>query len=219
MDTRYTEAVAAYLREREAADAEIDAAHRAYESETAALTAAVDTARAERDRANQDAVAAATLVAETDKTVALAWRSLGSLVGHRRTGPTPLSDAAGPAPDAEAVRARLARATTLLALARQGELPIDAPRHTGLTAAGIGAAIGAAAVAVAAWILGAGDGSARAAIAAVVLFGGVAVSPVVSGAWLSWQYRVRPGPVQTVACVAAALTATCALAAVFLRGM
>ncbi|GAB3645281.1 hypothetical protein [Glycomyces tarimensis] len=223
METDYTDAIAAYLREREAAEAEIRAADEAYRAETAALTATVDTARERRDDANRAAVEAATLVAETDKTVAVMWRALGGFVGHRRTGPTPYSDAGRGEPDAKAVRARLSRAGRLLDLARRGELPIEAPRHTEITAGAIGAVIGAIAVALAAWTLsGDAEGAAKAvrqALAAATLFLGVATGPIVLGAWLSWQYRVRPRPTQIVACTAAAVAATCALAGAFLRGM
>ncbi|MCH7230709.1 hypothetical protein L0U85_07575 [Glycomyces sp. L485] len=223
MDTEYADAIANYLRGREAAEAELKAADEAYRAETAALTAAADTARANRDAADHAAAEAATLVAETDKTVAVLWRALGGFVGHRRTGHTPYGHAAGTEADAAAVRARLSRAARLLDLARQGELPIEAPRHTEITAAAVGAAIGAIAVALAAWILGGetdgGEKAVRQALAAVTLFAGVATGPVALGAWLSLQYRVRPRPTQTVACVTAAVVATCALAGVFLRGM
>ncbi|GAB3998250.1 hypothetical protein GCM10029992_23540 [Glycomyces albus] len=225
--TRYHEAVAAYLTDRAAAEAEIEAVDEAYRAETAALTESVAAARAERDEANGAAVEGATLVAETDKTVAVLWRALGGFVGHRRTGPTPA--AAGPldrsraAPDADRVRARLRRADRLLTLARQGELPMEAPRHTEIGAAAIGAACAAAAVAAAAWILsGSAEGEAASggqALAALVLFLGIPAGPVVLGVWQSWQYRVRPRPGHLLACLIAGVVVSCSLAAVFLRGM
>ncbi|WP_026924887.1 hypothetical protein [Glycomyces arizonensis] len=222
MDTAYADAVARYLSERDEAEAETRAARGAYETETAALAAAVDTARHRRDEADRAAGEAAALVEETDETAAALWRTLGGFVGQRRTGPEPYR-VAGEAAEAAAVRARLERAARLLDLARQGELPIDAPRHTEATAVGIGAAVAAAAVALAAWILTADPVGAatavRRALAAATLFAGVAAGPVVLGSWLSWQYRVRPRPTQVIGCVTAALAATCALAGVMLRGM
>ncbi|WP_026930912.1 hypothetical protein [Glycomyces tenuis] len=221
MDTEYADAVARYRSEREAADAEIRSARDAYRAETASLAAAVRAARERRGEADRAAAEATALVAETDKAVTELWRALGGFVGPRRTGQVPPAGPAGESADAAAVRARIARAGRLLELARQGELPIDAPRHTEPAAAGIGAALGAAAVALAAWTLTADPGDAvalRRALAAATLFAGVAAGPIVLGAWLSWQYRVRPRPTQTIACVAAAVVATCALAGVFLRG-
>ncbi|THV22067.1 hypothetical protein [Glycomyces paridis] len=218
-DTAYTDAVTAYMRERAEAEAETRAADAAYRAETERLAAAVEDARNARDQANRDAVAAATLVAETDKNVAVLWRSLGDFVGHRRTGPTPSAGTPDPAPDADRVRARLERSGRLLALARQGELPIEAPRHTEATAAAIGAGLGALAVAAALWILHGDDSAVRGALAALTLFLGVATGPVVLGVWLTWQYRVRPRPGQTLACVGAAVAAVCALAGVFMRGL
>lgn len=223
--TRYHEAVAAYLADREAADAEIESVGETYRAETAVLSESIAAARAERDRANAAAVEAATLVAETDKAVAVLWRSLGGFVGHRRTGPTPA--AAGPLdrargePDAARVRARLRRADRLLTLARQGELPMEAPRHTEIGAAAIGAACAAAAVAAAAWILSGSDeaGPAVQALAALVLFAGIPAGPVALGVWQSWQYRVRPRPGHLLACLVAGVVVSCSLAAVFLRGM
>ncbi|WP_335990253.1 hypothetical protein [Glycomyces sp. MUSA5-2] len=217
--TSYADAVAAYLKDRADADAEIRAADAAYRDESARLAAAVDQARASRDEANRDSVAAATLVAETDKAVAILWRSLGDFVGHRRTGPTPSAGEPDPEPDAERVRMRLERSGRLLSLARQGELPIEAPRHTEVTAALIGAATGALAVAVALGVLRADGSAVRQAFAALTLFLGIAAGPVVLGVWLSWQYRVRPRPGQTLACVGAAVFAVCALAGFFMRGL
>lgn len=215
----YTAAVAAYLRERADADAEIRAADRACRAEADRLAAAVAAARAARDEAERAAVEATALVAETDRAVAVLWRSLGDFVGHRRTGPTPSAGPPDPEPDADRVRARLERSGRLLSLARQGELPIEAPRHTEATAAAIGAGVGALAVAVALWILRGEDTAVREAAAALTLFLGVAAGPAVLGVWLSWQYRVRPRPGQTLACVGAAIAAVCALAAVFMRGL
>ncbi|PRY54186.1 hypothetical protein [Glycomyces artemisiae] len=217
--TSYADAVAAYLKDRADADAEIRAADAAYRDESARLAAAVDQARASRDEANRDSVAAATLVAETDKAVAILWRSLGDFVGHRRTGPTPSAGEPDPEPSAERVRMRLERSGRLLSLARQGELPIEAPRHTEVTAALIGAATGALAVAVALGVLRADGSAVRQAFAALTLFLGIAAGPVVLGVWLSWQYRVRPRPGQTLACVGAAVFAVCALAGFFMRGL
>ncbi|WP_100448157.1 hypothetical protein [Glycomyces xiaoerkulensis] len=217
MTTEYHDAIAAYLRERDDADAEIKAATDTYRAETAALEHAAAEARAERDDAEAARRDAADLAAETDRTAAALWRSLGDLVGHRRTGPTPSAEP-DPDPEPAGVRARLRRADRLLTLARSGELPIEAPRHTELGAAGIGAALSAAAVALAAWLL-AGDLPARHAAAALGLFAGIAAGPLALGLWLGWQYRVRPRPGQIIACVAGAVTATCGLAALFLRGM
>jgi hypothetical protein len=218
-DADYATAVAAYLKERADADAEIRAAVAAYRSESGRLAAAVEAARAARDEANRSAVAAASLVAETDKAVAVLWRSLGDFIGHRRTGPTPSAGEPDPDPDPERVRARLERSGRLLSLARQGELPIDAPRHTEVTAAAIGAGVGALAVAAALRILHGDDTAVRQALAAMTLFLGVVTGPIVLGVWLSWEYRVRPRPGQTLACVGAAIVAVCALAGVFLRGL
>ncbi|HLU29844.1 MAG TPA: hypothetical protein VKZ65_15540 [Glycomyces sp.] len=221
MDTEYTDAVARYLRDREAAEAEARAARGSYEAETAALDAAVEAARERERRAEAAAEEAAALATETDTAVAVLWRGLGGFVGEAHTGAVPYLPAAE-APEAGAVRARVDRAARLLELARQGELPIDAPRHTEATAAGVGAAVAALAVALAVWILTAepaADTAVRRAFAAAALFGGVAAGPVVLGVWLSLQYRVRPRPTQTLACVAAAVAATCALAGVFLRGV
>ncbi|MEU5875838.1 hypothetical protein AB0A73_30280 [Glycomyces sp. NPDC047369] len=218
-DTGYADAVAAYLKDRADADAEIRAADTAYRDESGRLAAAVEAARTSRDEANRDSVAAATLVAETDKAVAILWRSLGDFVGHRRTGPTPSAGAPDPEPDAERVRMRLERSGRLLSLARQGELPIEAPRHTEATAALIGAATGALAVAVALGVLRADGSAVRQAFAALTLFLGIAAGPIVLGVWLSWQYRVRPRPGQTLACVGAAVFAVCALAGFFMRGL
>jgi len=218
-DTDYADAVAAYLKERADADAEIRAATVAYRTETDRLRDIVDRARAARDEANREAVAVATLVAETDKGVAILWRSLGDFVGHRRIGPTPSAGLPDPDPDVARVRTRLERSGRLLSLARQGELPIEAPRHTEVTAAAIGAGTGALAVALALWILGAGDTAVRQALAAATLFLGVVTGPIVLGLWLTWQYRVRPRPGQTLACLGAAIIAVCALAGVFMRGL
>ncbi|NUQ89468.1 MAG: hypothetical protein HOQ43_13535 [Glycomyces artemisiae] len=215
----YADAVAAYLKDRADADAEIRAADAAYRDESARLAAAVDQARASRDEANRDSVAAATLVADTDKAVAILWRSLGDFVGHRRTGPTPSAGEPDPEPDAERVRMRLERSGRLLSLARQGELPIEAPRHTEVTAALIGAATGALAVAIALGVLRADGSAVRQAFAALTLFLGIGAGPIVLGVWLSWQYRVRPRPGQTLACVGAAVFAVCALAGFFMRGL
>ncbi|THV42378.1 hypothetical protein [Glycomyces buryatensis] len=223
MPDNYTAAVETYLRERAATAAEIEAAHDAYRTETADLAGTVAASRARRDEANRAAVEASTLVAETDKTVAVLWRALGEFVGHRRTGPTPHAAHSGRIPTAAGIRARLKRADRLLSLARRGELPIEAPRHTEITAAAIGAAVGALAVAAAAWILStAADGSGgvvRGAFAAATLFAGIGTGPIVLGVWLSWQYRVRPRPGQMLACVGAAIVCTCALAGAFLRNM
>lgn len=217
-DTDYQDAVAAYLKERADADAEIRAADAAYRTETERLAAAVAAARAARDEADRTAAEAAALVKETDAAAGNLWRSLGDFVGHRRTGPMPAAGTPDPAPDAARVRARLERSGRLLDLARQGELPIEAPRHTEATAAAIGAGIGAFAVAVALWILR-DDSAVRQGVAAVTLFLGLATGPLVLGMWLSWQYRVRPRPGQTLACVGAAVVAVCALAGVFMRGL
>ncbi|MCD0445513.1 hypothetical protein LO763_18020 [Glycomyces sp. A-F 0318] len=218
-ETDYPAAVAAYLRERADAAAEIRAADRACRAEADRLAAAAAAARAARDEAGRAAAEAAALVAETDRNVAVLWRSLGDFVGHRRTGPTPPAGAPDPEPDTERVRARLERSGRLLSLARQGELPIEAPRHTEVTAAAIGAGVGALAVALALWILRVEDTAVRQAAAALTLFLGVATGPAVLGVWLSWQYRVRPRPGQTLACVGAAIAAVCALAGVFMRGL
>ena len=229
---RYHETVAAYLAERRAAEADIAAARAAYQSETSALTEAVTAARAERDEADAAAVEAATLVAETDKTVASLWRALGGFVGHHRTGPAPAADAPvdrsrrsseAASADADRIRTRLRRADRLLKLARQGELPMEAPRHTEIGAAAIGAVCAAAAVAGAACILSGassgGPGAVRQALAALVLFLGIPTGPVALGVWQSWQYRVRPRPGQLLACLGTGLAVACGLAAVFLRGM
>jgi hypothetical protein len=215
----YATAVAAYLKERADADAEIRAAVAAYRSEAGRLAATVAAARSARDEAERAAEEAAALVTETDTAVALLWRSLGDFIGHRRTGPTPPAGEPDPDPGPERVRARLERSGRLLSLARLGELPIEAPRHTEVTAAVIGAGTGALAVAAALWMLGSGDTAVRQAVAAVTLFMGVVTGPVVLGVWLSWQYRVRPRPAQTLACLGAAIAAVCALAALFMRGL
>jgi hypothetical protein len=218
-DTDYPNAVAAYLKERADADAQIRAAVAAYRYEAERLTAAVASARTARDEAETASVDAAALVAETDKTVTVLWRALGDVVGHRRTGPTPSAGEPDPEPDAERVRARLERSGRLLSLARQGELPIEAPRHTELTAAAIGFGVGALAVAIAVWILRADDTAVRQALAAMTLFLGLVTGPIVLGVWLSWQYRVRPRPGQTLACLGTAIASVCALAAAFMRGL
>lgn len=218
-DTEYATAVAAYLKERADADAEIRAAVAAYQSEAGRLTATVEASRTARDDANGASVDAATLVAETDKAVAVLWRSLGDFVGHRRTGPTPSAGEPDPDPDTERVRARLERSGRLLALARQGELPIEAPRHTEITAAAIGLGLGSLAVWAALCILRAGSLPFAEALAALTLFLGIGTGPIVLGAWLSWQYRVRPRPGQTIVCVGAAIIAVCALAGLFMRGL
>ncbi|MQM25267.1 hypothetical protein [Glycomyces albidus] len=217
--TAYADAVAAYLKDRADADAEIRAANTAYRDESDRVAAAVEAARTARDEAERARIEAAALVAETDKTVAILWRSLGDFVGHRRTGPTPPAGEPDPEPDADRVRMRLERSGRLLSLARQGELPIEAPRHTEATAAAIGASTGALAVAVALGVLRADDGALREALAALTLFLGIATGPIALGVWLSWQYRVRPRPGQTLACVGAAVAAVCALAGLFLRGL
>jgi hypothetical protein len=218
-DTEYADAVAAYLKERADADAEIRAAVAAYRGEADRLTAAVEAARTARDEADSASVNAAALVAETDKTVAVMWRSLGEFVGHRRTGPTPSAGEPDPEPDPDRVRARLERSERLLSLARQGELPIEAPRHTEVTAAAIGLGLGALAVWAALGILWAGTLPFAEALAALTLFMGIGTGPIVLGAWLSWQYRVRPRPGQTLVCVGAAIVAVCALAGLFMRGL
>lgn len=218
-DTEYATAVAAYLKERADADAEIRAALAAYQSEADRLTATVEASRAARDDATSASVDAATLVAETDKAVTVLWRSLGDFVGHRRTGPTPSAGEPDPEPDAERVRARLVRSGRLLSLARQGELPIEAPRHTEVTAAAIGLGLGSLAVWAALWILWSGSLPFAEALAALTLFLGIGSGPIVLGAWLSWQYRVRPRPGQTIVCVGAAIVAVCALAGLFMRGL
>jgi hypothetical protein len=218
-DTDYAEAVAAYLKERADAEAEIRAAVAAYRSESGRLAKAVDTARTARDEADQAAMDAATLVAETDATVGQLWRSLGDFIGHRRTGPTPPAGEPDPDPDPERVRARLERSSRLLALARQGELPIEAPRHTELTAAAIGLCSGALAVYVALRLLLSGTLPFAEALAALILFLGIAAGPIALGVWLTWQYRVRPRPGQTLACVGAAVFAVCALAGLFMRSL
>ncbi|MEU6858356.1 hypothetical protein AB0B28_05700 [Glycomyces sp. NPDC046736] len=217
-DTEYADAVAAYLAERSSAEEEVRAAETAYRDEAERLTDAVAAARAARDEADRASVSASTLVAETDKTVAALWRSLGDFVGHRRTGPAPEPGTPDPEPEAERVRARLERSERLLALARQGELPIEAPRHTEVTAALIGAGLGTLAVAVALWILR-DDSAVGPAFAALTLFGGVGAGPVALSVWLSWQYRVRPRPGQVLACVGASVVAVCALAGAFMRGL
>jgi len=219
IDTDYATAVAAYLKERADADAEIRAAVSAYRGEAGRLGAAVETARAAREEANSASVSAATLVAETDKAVAVLWRSLGDFVGHRRTGPTPSAGEPDPEPDPERVRARLGRSERLLSLARQGELPIEAPRHTEITAAAIGLGLGVLAVWAALGMLMAGRLPFAEALAALTLFVGIGTGPIVLGAWLSWQYRVRPRPGQTLVCVGAAIVAVCALAGLFMRGL
>ncbi|MFC3491818.1 hypothetical protein [Glycomyces rhizosphaerae] len=218
-DTEYATAVAAYLKERADADAEIRAAVAAYQSEADRLTATVEAARTARDDANSASVDAAALVAETDKAVAVLWRSLGDFVGHRLTGPTPSAGEPDPDPDTERVRARLQRSGRLLSLARQGELPIEAPRHTEVTAAAIGLGLGSLAVWAALWILWSGSLPFAEALAALTLFLGIGTGPIVLGAWLSWQYRVRPRPGQTIMCVGAAIVAVCALAGLFMRGL
>lgn len=218
-DTDYAAAVAAYLKERADADAEISAVVAAYRTEADRLTAAVEAARTAREDADTAAADAATLVADTDKAVGVLWRSLGDFVGHRRTGPTPSAGEPDPDPDTERVRARIGRSERLLALARQGELPIEAPRHTEITAAAIGLGTGALAVWAALAILWAGSLPFAEALAALTLFVGIVTGPIVLGAWLSWQYRVRPRPGQTLVCVGAGAVAVCALAGVFMRGL
>ncbi|HEX2144786.1 MAG TPA: hypothetical protein VHG10_09790 [Glycomyces sp.] len=218
-DTDYATAVTAYLKDRADADAELRAAVNSYRAESGRLTRAVDAARIARDDADSASVAASALVAETDTTVAVLWRSLGDFVGHRRTGPTPSAGEPDPDPSPERVRARLERSGRLLILARQGELPIEAPRHTEVTAAAIGACVGAIAVALALWMLRTDDTAVRPALAAMTLFLGVVTGPIVLGVWLTWQYRVRPRPGQTLACVGAAIVAVCTLAGVFMRGL
>lgn len=219
IDTDYATAVAAYLKERADADAEIRAALAAYRGEADRLAAAVEAARTARDDANNASVSASTLVAETDKTVAVLWRSLGDFVGHRRTGPTPSAGEPDPDPDPGRVRARLERSERLLSLARQGELPIEAPRHTEITAAAIGLGLGALAVWAALGMLWTASLPFAEALAALTLFVGIGTGPIVLGAWLSWQYRVRPRPGQTLVCVGAAIVAVCALAGLFMRGL
>lgn len=223
MDTAYADAVARYLSERDAAETEIRNARSVYESEAAALAATVEAARLRREEADRAEAEAEALAAEADETAAALWRDLGGFVGERRTGSAVPRRSGTAGADAAAVRVRLDRAARLLDLARQGELPIEAPRHTEATAAGIGAAIGVGAVALAAWMLTSdADGSAtalRQALAAATLFAGVLAGPVVLGAWLSWQYRVRPRPTQIIGCVTAAVIATCASAVALLRGM
>lgn len=218
-DTDYAHAVAAYLKERADADAEIRAAVAAYRGEADRLAAAVEAARTARDDADTASADAAALVAETDTTVGVLWRSLGDFVGHRRTGPTPSAGEPDPDPDPERVRARLERSERLLSLARQGELPIEAPRHTEVTAAAIGLGLGALAVWAALGILTSGSVPFKEALAVLTLFAGLGAGPIVLGAWLSWQYRVRPRPGQTLVCVGAAITAVCALAGLFMRGL
>jgi hypothetical protein len=218
-DTDYAAAVAAYLKERADADAEIGAAVASYRAEAGRLAAAVEAARTAREDANSAAVNAAALVAETDKAVGVLWRSLGDFVGHRRTGPTPSAGEPDPDPGAERVRARIERSERLLSLARQGELPIEAPRHTEITAAAIGLGTGALAVWAALAILWSGSLPFAEALAALTLFVGIGTGPIVLGAWLSWQYRVRPRPGQTLVCVGAAIVAVCALAGLFMRGV
>ncbi|MCC3763821.1 hypothetical protein K3N28_12170 [Glycomyces sp. TRM65418] len=218
-DADYTTAVAAYLKERADAEAEIRAAVAAYRSESARLAASVEAARTARDAAERAAADAAALVAETDTRVAVLWRALGDVVGHRRTGPTPSAGEPDPGPDAERVRARLERSGRLLELARQGELPIDAPRHTELTAAAIGLCGGALAVYLALRLLWSGAFPFAEALAALTMFLGIAAGPIALGMWLSWQYRVRPRPGQTIACVGAAVFAVCALAGLFMQGL
>jgi hypothetical protein len=219
IDTEYADAVAAYLKERADADAEILAAVAAYRGEADRLAAAVEAARTAREEADSAAVNAAALVAETDKTVAVLWRSLGDFVGHRRTGPAPSAGDPDPDPDPERVRARLERSERLLSLARQGELPIEAPRHTEVTAAVIGLGLGALAVWAALGILWSGSLRFAEALAALTLFVGIGTGPIVLGAWLSWQYRVRQRPGQTLVCVGAAIVAVCSLAGLFMRGL
>ncbi len=223
MDTAYAEAVTRYLSERAAAEAEIRDARGVYEAEAAALAATVEAARLRREEADRAEAEADALAAETEETAEALWRDLGGFVGERRTGSAVPHRGGEAEVEAEAVRARLDRAARLLDLARQGELPIEAPRHTEATAAGIGAAVGVGAVALAVWMLTPGaDGSAtvlRQALAAATLFTGVLAGPVVLGAWLSWQYRVRPRPAQIIGCVTAAVIATCASATALLRGM
>ncbi|GAB3236569.1 hypothetical protein GCM10027447_34950 [Glycomyces halotolerans] len=220
METDYRAAVEAHLRAAAATDADLRAAHEADRDETAALDRTVAEAGAERDRAARAADAAAELVAETDKATAELWSALTGFVGRRRAGPAPTGPAGSGDPDQAEVRSRLARADRLLRLARDGELPIEAPRHTVVTACLLGAVIGALAVASAAWLLGRGAAEGwRQAVAALVLFGGVGAGPLVLGAWLPWQYRIRPRPGHVVACAGGALAATCALAGVFLRGV
>jgi len=218
-DTAYADAVAAYLKERADADTEIRAAVAAYRGEADRLAAAVETARTAREEADSAAVDAAALVAEADKTVAILWRALGDFVGHRRTGPTPSAGEPDPEPDPGRVRARLERSERLLSLARQGELPIEAPRHTEATAAAIGLGLGALAVWAALGILRAGTVPFAEALAALTLFAGIGTGPIALGAWLSWQYRVRPRPGQTLVCVGAAIAAVCGLAGLFMRGL
>src|SRR5690606_34299817 len=82
MDTEYTDAVARYLRDREAAEAEARAARGSYEAETAALDAAVEAARERERRAEAAAEEAAALATETDTAVAVLWRGLGGFVGE-----------------------------------------------------------------------------------------------------------------------------------------
>ncbi|GAA2142881.1 hypothetical protein [Glycomyces algeriensis] len=218
-DTEYATAVAAYLKERADADAEIRAAVVAYRSEADRLAAAVEAARTAREDADSASVNAAALVAETDKTVTVMWRALGDFVGHRRTGPTPSAGAPDPEPDAERVRARLERSERLLSLARQGELPIEAPRHTEITAAVIGLGLGSLAVWAALGLLSTPGVPFAEALAALTLFAGLATGPIALGVWLSWQYRVRARPGQTLVCVGAAIVAVCALAGLFMRGL
>jgi hypothetical protein len=218
-DTEYATAVAAYLRERSDAEAEIRAAVVAYRSEADRLAAAVEAARTARADADGAAVDAAALVAETDKNVTVMWRALGDFVGHRRIGPTPSAGEPDPEPDPERVRTRLERSERLLSLARQGELPIEAPRHTEVTAAAIGLGLGALAVWAALGLLESGRVPFAEALAALTLFAGVGTGPIVLGAWLSWQYRVRARPGQTLVCVGAAIVAVCALAGLFMRGL
>jgi hypothetical protein len=219
IDTEYADAVAAYLKERADADAEIRAAVAAYRGEADRLTAAIEAARTAREEADSASVNAAALVAETDKTVAALWRALGDFVGHRRTGPTPSAGDPDPDPDPERVRDRVERSERLLSLARQGELPIEAPRHTEVTAAAIGLGLGALAVWGALGILWSGSLPFAEALAALTLFVGIGTGPIVLGAWLSWQYRVRPRPGQTLVCVGAAIGAVCSLAGLFMRGL
>ncbi|MDA1362414.1 hypothetical protein O1R50_22510 [Glycomyces luteolus] len=217
--TDYATAVAAYLKERAEAGAEIRAAVAAYRAEADRLAAAVGSARVAREGADSAAASAAALVAETDNTVAVLWRSLGGFVGHRRIGPMPSAGEPDPDPGPERVRARLERSERLLSLARQGELPIEAPRHTEITAAAIGLGLGALAVWAALGMLRSGGLAFAEGLASLMLFVGIGAGPIVLGAWLSWQYRVRPRPGQTLVCVGAAIVGVCVLAGLFMRGL
>ncbi|QSB05885.1 hypothetical protein [Natronoglycomyces albus] len=204
----------------QAAEAEVDAATRAYRDEADALEVEAEEAIARAKTADRQAAEAAELLVESDRAVVVLWRRLADLVGPRRAGSiaVPVRVESHDA-DADEVRQRIRRCEQLLQLARDGELPLEPPRHTYAMAVAFGAFTAFLSVLGAKLLLNGDAGTGQQALATVTMFGGLIVGPAFLQTWLAWQHRVKARPPQILTSVVAAGVLMCVMSVLLLRGI